>query len=647
LSRIIIGTAGHIDHGKTALVKALTGVETDRLKEEQARGITIELGFALLELPGGFQAAIIDVPGHERFIKNMLAGAAGIDLALLIIAANEGVMPQTREHFDILRLLEIRAVIVVITKIDLVDEEYLALVQEDIQELLRGTPFHNAPLAEVSAKTGQGMEKLLQLIGSEVRKLPGRRIREGLSRLPIDRVFTVQGIGTVVTGTLFDGVIKRGDILEVPGRQAQIKVRGLQVHGQTEQEAWAGQRVALNLTGPALESIERGDVLLSPGWSWLSNRIDLSVKLLPSSPFELADMLRVRFHHGTKESIGRIFVLGKERILPGEDGFVQLVCEEPLHVLRGDNYILRSYSPLHTIGGGRVIEPLASKHKKNQPRLVEELVIKAEGQVPQLSALLLGQSPGIVSMGDLAKRLGLPARETQEQLIPLLADGIITEIKAAEGDSGYLDSARLQAWEKNIAREIQAHVPQFPLSPGTNKETARPCRVSNLTVRDYNILLQLMEGRQALRVIDNQFLQPYEFNLQIPSQLAEKISELKKRYTDAAWQVPDLKALAGQVGVKDSESKQLLMFMLRERTLIQLTEDLYLPATLLLETQNSLKEWFAANASLSVAQFRDLVGTTRRVAVPLLEYLDSLKITKRQGDQRTAGPALFDSGGAA
>ncbi len=364
MRNIVIGTAGHIDHGKTSLVKALTGIDTDRLKEEKSRGITIEIGFAHLSLPAGTVVSIIDVPGHERFIKNMLAGVAGIDLALLVIAADEGVMPQTREHLEILTLLEVKGLIAVITKIDLVDQEMLDLVVEETKDILGEYGHKNAPCVFTSANTKQGLQELIRVIEKSVENLQVRRETNGPARLPIDRVFSMQGFGTVVTGTLFNGEIKVGQELELPLKDKFVRIRSLQVHKVQVESAYAGQRVAVNLTGVDKVDIIRGDVLASPGIMQSTSRIDVSCHLLKSCPWSMKHMTRIRFHQGTREILGRISLLEREIMQPGEEAFFQLILEEPAVFLRGDRYIIRSYYPLHTIGGGVIIEPYAVKHGK-------------------------------------------------------------------------------------------------------------------------------------------------------------------------------------------------------------------------------------------------------------------------------------------
>ena len=353
-SFIIIGTAGHVDHGKTWLVKALTGVDTDRLKEEKERGISIELGFAPLRLPGGIHAGVVDVPGHERFVKNMLAGAGGIDMVLFVVAADEGVMPQTREHLDILELLRVQKGVVALTKVDLVDEEWLLLVEEDVRELLKPTHFRHAPIVPVSSVTGAGLKELLDAlagVAAEVNPKP----RTGEARLPIDRVFTITGFGTVLTGTLFSGTMHTGDALEIMPSGLKGRVRSLQVHGQKVEEAGAGQRVAVNLTGVEVGQVKRGDVLVTPGAFPAVRRVAAALHLLERAPHPLKNYQRIRFHLGTKEALGRVRLLDRDELRPGDDAVVQIELEEAVVAAVHDRYVIRQYSPVTTIGGGEVI----------------------------------------------------------------------------------------------------------------------------------------------------------------------------------------------------------------------------------------------------------------------------------------------------
>lgn len=640
MSGIVIGTAGHIDHGKTALVKALTGIDTDRLKEEKERGITIQLGYASLVLPDGRQAAIIDVPGHEKFVKQMLAGVTGIDLALLVVAAPDGIRPQTQEHLDIIRLLNVRKIIVAVSKVDLVTPEDLGTVHREILELLAATPYRQAPVIDVSAVTGQGLDILLTTIAEVVKDLPAREGREGLTRLPVDRVFSKTGFGTIVTGTLFNGTVRVGDLLEVPDKINRIKVRGLQIHDRQAETAHAGQRVALNLSGTGLDKISRGDVLAKIGWLLPGSRLDLQAELLENSACELTDLTRVHFHHGTKQALGRVFVLGQDRLRPGQKGFLQIVLEEPVVAVRGDSFIIRSYSPVHTIGGGIIIEPHAIKHKKRQANLLEEMVLKASGNLTKLAEHLLERKNKIVSQQELARDLGLSLPETRQCLEPALKSGTVREIRDGARISGYLHQARLKDFEISISQEIKSELRDFPLSGGLNKEKARTRICPDLSVREFNKLLELLEYEKKIQVADKQFLLTPDYAPQLPAKLGAQVREIMDLYSEAGWQLPDWQSLADRLALSAKESRQLLTYLLREGKVIQLNSDLYLPKEMLEEARERLQAWFGSQEELTVADFRDMLGTTRRVAVPLLECLDKMQVTRKVGVVRWAGLGL-------
>ncbi|MBN2538823.1 MAG: selenocysteine-specific translation elongation factor, partial [Deltaproteobacteria bacterium] len=363
MKHIILGTAGHVDHGKTSLIKALTNVDTDRLKEEKERGITIELGFAPLVLPDGQRIGIVDVPGHEKFVKNMVAGVGGIDLVALVIAADEGIMPQTREHFEICELLGIKRGLVALTKIDMVDKEWLALVQEDIRNFFEGTFLETAPIVPLSSVTGVGLAEFLAALNEIISTLD-ERTDSGLFRLPVDRVFTMKGFGTVITGTLASGKIRVGDTVEITPAGGQAKIRGIQVHNETAQAAQAGQRTAINLQGTDRTTIERGYVLTRPSTFQASNRLDIHMRYLASAGKKLKNRALVRFHTGTSEAISRIILPDRDHIEPGEETYAQVIPETPVVAMSGDRFVIRSYSPITTVGGGEIIDPLAKKRKK-------------------------------------------------------------------------------------------------------------------------------------------------------------------------------------------------------------------------------------------------------------------------------------------
>jgi selenocysteine-specific elongation factor len=406
MKRLILGTAGHIDHGKTTLVKALTGIETDRLKEEKQRGISIELGFAPFVLPDGQKAAIVDVPGHERFIRHMLAGAFGIDLVMLVIAADEGVMPQTREHMDIIELLGVKSGIIALTKKDMVDDEWLMLVEEEVREYLSATILADAAIIPVSAVSGEGIPELLQEIQKVAEGIKERPVY-GKARLPVDRVFTKAGFGTVVTGTLWSGQIETGETLELLPSGKKVKIRTLQVHNDKVDKAYAGQRVAVNLQGVDIADIERGNWLSTPAYLTPTYRMDARLRILSSSSRVLKNWNRIRFHLGTDETMARVVLLDGDELHPGQEGYVQIVMEKPVVGHKGDPFVIRYYSPVSTIGGGTIIDANASKQKRFREETLNQLIVKEEGNLSEMILYELEANPqDVISVDELARRLG-------------------------------------------------------------------------------------------------------------------------------------------------------------------------------------------------------------------------------------------------
>jgi len=498
MKRIIIGTAGHIDHGKTALVRAMTGVDTDRLKEEKKRGISIELGFAPLTLPHGQSAGIVDVPGHERFVRQMLAGAFGMDLVLLIIAADEGIMPQTREHLDIIQLLGIKQGIVVITKMDLVDEEWLMMVEEDIREYLADTDLKAWPVIAVSSLDGRGIPELLNLIeqlAAEVQEKPAL----GQIRLPIDRVFTMTGFGTVVTGTLWSGRIKLNDALQVLPQEQTVRVRTLHVHNHKVEEALAGQRVAVNLQGIDISDIQRGNVLASPGFLKPTHRVSANLRLLKSSPRPLKNWARVRFHLGTDECLGRVVLLEHDELQPGGQGYVQIVMEEPVVCAKGDRFVIRFYSPVTTIGGGTVIDPHPPKQKRFNEAVLEEIAVKEEGDLLEVVMQEFNKRPDrIVSVEELSATAHSGTEETEEILAELHRQGLVQPLRVESRDL-YISSLGLEQNTQRITQVLAEYHRRYPLRRGFPREELRSRHFKQYPVKVFNALLGVLEEKKSLR----------------------------------------------------------------------------------------------------------------------------------------------------
>ncbi len=640
MAYLVVGTAGHIDHGKSSLVKVLSGSNPDRLKEEQKRGITIELGFAYLQLPEDNTVAIVDVPGHERFIKNMLAGVAGIDLALLIIAADEGIMPQTQEHFAILQLLEVQRMLIVITKTDLVNAEMITLLKEDIRSFLADTRYEKAPIFTFSAVSQAGKEELLKALNEAVVEHAGSSREEKIVRLPIDRVFSLPGFGTIITGTLFSGRISVGDQLFIPLKGKRARVRNLQVHNEFVQTVEVGQRVAVNIAGIEAREIERGDVLTEEGRLMPTQRIDASFTLLKTSAAPLHNFSRIRFHQGTSEVIGRILLWDREELPPGAKAYVQLVLEKPVVVQKEDRYVLRSYSPVTTIGGGKIIEPAACKHKKkDREEALEEMQLKEEGSPGKMLYLALSQSRKPLTPAVLARQIGLGAGQVIKLLAGMIAGkngnkGKVTALSLHEEEQAYLPTSLAEEWEKALLRETEEYLENNPLEPGIKKAYLRSRLFNNLDSNEFNAFLKYLVGQQKIMVEEGLYIAPVGVR-PIKGPWLKQIQAVEKYYRECGWQVPNWKTVVQELQIDEKTGVQLLRYFTRTGGLVQLTPDLYLPKELDTEGQAKLQEWFKQNPDITVAQFRDLVGTSRKTAVPFLEYLDQIKFTMRAGDKRT------------
>jgi len=633
MKRLIIGTAGHIDHGKTALVRAMTGIDTDRLKEEKKRGISIELGFAPLTLPNGQLAGIVDVPGHERFVRQMLAGAFGMDLVLLIIAADEGIMPQTREHLDIIRLLGISQGIVVITKKDLVDEEWLMMVEDDIREYLAGTELKEWPVIAVSSTEGEGIPELLKLIedlSAEVQEKPAL----GQVRLPIDRVFTMTGFGTVVTGTLWSGRIRLNDSLQVLPGELPVRVRTLHVHNHKVEEALAGQRVAVNLQGVDTSDIHRGDVLATPGFLKPTYRISGSLRLLKNSPRPLKNWARVRFHLGTDESLGRLVLLEHDELQPGDNGYVQIVLEEPVVCIKGDRFVLRFYSPVTTIGGGVVIDPHPPKQKRFNEAVLEEIAVKEEGDLEEVILQELHKQPErIVSLEDLAAVVNNNPEETKEVLQDLCEKEMAEHIKVENRDL-YISTLGMDYTGQTITRVLEDYRKKYPLRPGFPREELRSRYFKQYPVKVFNALLSLLETKKGVLANDPK-------HVRLPGAAAEPDSDAEKAIQkvmgileDNPLAPPGLKEIQEAIADSRYEPAEIIAYLEESGQVVKIAEGVYYSRSGLEQAWNKLNEHFNDKKELSLAEARDIWETSRKYTLPLLEYFDRIKYTKRIGDNR-------------
>lgn len=626
MSNVIIGTAGHVDHGKTTLIRALTGIETDRLAQERQRGITIELGFAWFDLPDGRRAGIIDVPGHERFVKNMLAGAAGIDLVLLVVAADEGVMPQTREHLAILELLGVQTGIVVITKIDLVDAEMVELAEEDIAEALAGTFLAAAPRIRVSAQTGQGLAELRQAIVQVVKAAPSRP-RRNFSRLPVDRAFVLKGFGTVVTGTLLDGPLEEGDqVLLMPG-EIQARIRQLQVHGEHVSAAQPGQRVAVNLAGVERQDIHRGQVLFRGQGLEAADKIAARFKLLPTAP-PLLSNARVRFHIGSSETLGRAVILGGDEVEPGSDALVQFRLDEPVVAVRGDRYVIRSYSPVTTIGGGEIIQVGRHRLSRRKETVVENLLIREGGEPRDLVLSYLNEEKRPLSQRQLLSRTHLAPAELEEALAQL---GTEVLTFAADGETWYYSC------REELTAELRDLLTRWhgdnPLRQGMPREEVRTRLLPELSSRGFAALLeQALPGTDI--EIRGQELALAHHQIQLNEEQRQLRDKLLAELRANLFSPPDRQELE-----RLGNLEPVLKFLHSQGDLIQ-AGGLAFAREAVDEAVTALRRHFDQEPQLTLAQFRDYLGTSRKYALPLLEYLDGAGFTRRRGDVRIAGPNL-------
>jgi selenocysteine-specific elongation factor len=637
---VVIGTAGHIDHGKTALVRRLTGIDTDRLKEEKERGISIDLGFAHRVLPSGRRIAIVDVPGHERFVKNMLAGATGIDLVLLVIAADEGVMPQTREHLAIVDLLRVSRGVVALTKSDLVDAETLDLVRAEAKELLNPTALRGIPIVPVSATTGAGVDELIRALETAVAQTPGRS-SAGTARLPIDRVFPVEGIGTVVTGTLWSGAVRPGDTLELLPSGKPVRVRQVQVHDTTVEEAQAGQRVALAIHGVPRESVARGDWLATPGRLRPSHLLDVRLELLDSAPKPLGSRSRLRCHLGASEILGRAVLFERDTLPPGESCYAQLRLEAPATASAGDRVVIRSYSPAVTIAGATVVDPAPPKRARLKPGDLSRLEALHSGSaVEKLAALAEeGGAAGIAGEGALV-RLGASEAVTEAASAAVAAAiAVGAEAKLVRlRDGRLLTPASWGRALEDVVRGVAGYAEANKLRDGIPKGELKSLLAGRLPAPVFDEALEILIRAGRLIPKGDRVGLPQAGPTLSPRQ-AQAVGELERRLAGKGFQVPEVSELVR--GIPPSERPaDLIRYLVDSGRAVKVTSELLYPAPLWQELESRLRDHFRKNSTLSMGAFKDLVQVSRKYAVPLLEHLDRTGLTKRKGDDRVPGPGL-------
>lgn len=629
MKSIIVGTAGHIDHGKTALVKALTGIDADRLDEEKRRGITIDLGFAHMDLPGpggeNLRLGFVDVPGHERFVRNMLAGVGGIDLVLLVIAADESIKPQTREHFDILQLLGVERGITVLAKSDAVDPEMLDVVRLEVEEFLQGTflALPKAPIVAVSSLTGAGLDELKRAIVDVAREVTPRD-SHALARLPVDRVFTMKGFGTVVTGTLISGTIRKDEELEVFPRGGRARVRGVQVHGQTAEVAAAGQRTALNLTGVATDDLTRGMTLALPNTFVATRTVDIRLRLLSSAPHTLKNRARVHFHCNTMETTAEIVLPDGKSIDRGADVFARCKLADPALLLPGDRFIIRQFSPVVTIGGGRIIDA-AVPSRKLQPD--DTLQLLAAGDRESILKSRIGRRfHDGSSISDLIAETGWTGKNIESQLSRAIGNHEVIRISDL-----FLTSA---AWEK-LKKELVARLDEFqrknPLVAGMNKEELR--LQSDVRGPIFEALLQVLTKEKKIEVVGD-LVRLSGHGVVMKDEEAESKSKIEHAFQTAGLKVPALFEVIASLKVDKTRAQKIVTLLLREKTLVKVSDELVFHRSALEALRQQIASYKTKAPQIDVAAFKEMTGVSRKYAIPLLEYLDRERITRRVGDTR-------------
>ena len=630
MKSVIIGTAGHIDHGKTSLVKALTGIDADRLEEEKRRGITIDLGFAHLELnaPSGekLRLGFIDVPGHERFVRNMLAGVGGIDLVLLVIAADESIKPQTREHFEICRLLSVPRGITVITKADLVDEDTLNVVKLEVEEFVRGSflDTSRSPIVAVSAISGAGLDDLKTEIARLAAEVPARDT-EALFRLPIDRVFVMKGFGTVVTGTLISGRVKKEEEEEVFPLRQRARIRGVQVHGASTDQAIAGQRTALNLAGVPTEDLSRGMTLAPPGLLEPTQRIEVQISLLKDAR-PLKDRARVHLHVFTSETVAEVFLYQGNELKPGATGFAQLRTEDPLLLLPGDRAILRQFSPVVTIGGALVLDAFPLSRQKKETRVAFLRSLSSGSKQDALLARINRREQDGLSVADAVRESGLKQSVLQPLLAALGQEGRIVQA----GDFRISAEAFKKIRERALI-VLDAFHKANPLVAGISKEELRAKLGLQQAIMEA-ALAQL--AREKKLEVSGEQVRLAGRGVELKDDEAKAKEQIEKAFADAGLKVPLMKEVLAALPVDKARAQKLVTLLLRDRVLVKLADDLVFHQNALQELRRILSQYKSTSPKIDVGKFKDLTGVSRKYAIPLLEYLDRERVTRRVGDER-------------
>src|SRR5881628_1625132 len=626
--QIVVGTAGHIDHGKSTLVRALTGIDPDRLKEEKERGITIDIGFAHLDLGDGLTLGIVDVPGHERFVKNMLAGVGGIDLVMLVIAADEGVMPQTREHLAICSLLRIKSGLVALTKTDLADPDWIELVRDDVRSLLAPTFLGGCPIVPVSVKTGTGLEELRAALAELARSVPAKSTDQ-TPRLPIDRVFTVRGFGTVVTGTLTAGVLSVDDRLEVYPRGVGSKVRGLQVHGRAVGRASAGQRTAVNLQAVERAAVERGDVLAPAGALVPTLLLDGTLELLEDAPRPIKTRDRVRFHAGTQEVMARVLPVDRPELEPGQSCHARFRLEAPLVALPGDRFVVRSYSPIVTIGGGTILDVDPPRFKRKAPALVAHLRLLQTGSPQEIvEEHVRHVGPAGARLATLLGRVPFGPEKLRGLLDRLVAQGRVLVVDR----EWYLHPESSARFRALAVAALEAFHRANPLKPGMSREELR-VRAGGADERVFATLVVALET-EGIVATERDKVRLASHRVRLTPEQQRIVDRVEQEFLKAEASPPSPEEALGRAGVSGGDQHELFQFLLEGKRLVRVKESLYFHAAALDAIQDKVIALLRERKEIGPGDIKDLLGISRKYAIPLLEHLDARRVTVRMGEKR-------------
>ncbi|MBI9090841.1 MAG: selenocysteine-specific translation elongation factor [Desulfobacterium sp.] len=633
MNQIILGTAGHIDHGKTSLIRALTGIETDRLKEEKQRGITIELGFASITLPGGELVGIVDVPGHEKFIKNMVAGASGIDLVAMAIAADEAVMPQTREHMEICTLMGIKYGFIALTKIDLVDEELMELAIEDIRDFTRGTFLEDAPIVPVSSTTGEGLDRFTETLDKICHEIPERPFSP-IFRLPVDRVFSMKGFGTVITGTLASGKVDVGENIMIFPSKITSKVRGIQVHGKSVETVAAGTRTAINFQGLDKESVNRGDILSTEETLHPSHMVDAELLYISANPKPAKPRTRIRFHSGTSEIIGNMVLLDRETLQPGDTACVQIRLETPVCCVKGDRFVIRSYSPIKTIGGGQILNPMPRKHKLFDEKIIQGLsdLVTSTNEETLSFFIKEGGFQG-AQFTDLRLMTNISDKKLDGTLQKMLASRTI--VLSDKERRVYVHGEMFNTLAGQMEEKLAEYHKANPLKEGMPKQELKS---KFRALRDKEsklfplVIARLAKDGKVEQEQNSVRLAAHEVALQVDQEeVKQKISAI---YKGSGLTPPFFRTICTDIDVDQKNAADVLHMLIDDKSIVKTKDDLYFDAAAIAALENDLVGFLNENGEITTPQFKDMTGISRKFVIPLIEYFDSINLTIRVGDTR-------------